>query len=47
MPKIISATRDLTDLTPRGVTAARLEALETANEAFKILPTDEWWEGQK
>ncbi len=44
--KIISATRDLTDLTPRGVTAARLEALETANEAFKILPTDEWWEGQ-
>ena len=44
--KIISATRDLTDLTPRGVTEARLEALQTANDAFKDLPTDEWWEGQ-
>ena len=45
--RIIFATRDIADLEPRGVTPARLEALQEANDAFKEMPTDDWWEGQE
>jgi len=45
--RIIFATRDIADLEPRGVTAARLAALQLANDAFKDMPTDAWWEGQE
>ena len=43
--KIALATRDADDLIPRGVTALRLAALQEANNAFKIMPSDEELEG--
>jgi hypothetical protein len=38
--KIAFARRDIADLTPRGVTATRLDDLEDDNEDFKEMPSD-------
>ncbi len=38
--KIAFARRDITDLTPRGITTTILDTLETDNDNFKGLPSD-------
>jgi hypothetical protein len=40
-----SATRDTAEMTPNGVTVARLDALKLKNEAFIDLEDDEEWAG--
>ena len=44
--KILFARADLPQVAPRGVTAARLDALQVANDAFKLLPSDAFAESR-